>query len=328
MMGKVPDQILTLLVVGNPPGGPRAMLQGVAGNTRITIGDKPEAFAEAAPQADAILSWFAQPDLLRGVFAMAPRARWLHSSSAGIDNLLFPALVESPVTLTNARGVYSASLAEFAVAGMLFFAKDLRRMLRSQAAGEWDPFDVEMLQGKVLGIVGYGDIGKAIARRARSFGMRTFAFRRRPELCREDGLIEQVFPNGRLKELLRVPDYVAVALPLTLDTCRLIGASELAAMKSTAVLINVGRGPVVDEAALIRALEEKRIRGAVLDVFEHEPLPEGHPFYRLENVLLSPHCADHTAGWMEQSMQLFLENFERFRKGEPLENIVDKTLGY
>jgi phosphoglycerate dehydrogenase-like enzyme len=259
---------------------------------------------------------------------MAPRVRWIHSASVGVENVLFPALIESPVTLTNARGAYSAALGEFVLAAVLFFAKDLRRMTTSQASGKWDQFDVEMLQGRVLGIVGYGDIGRAVADRTRGFGMRIFALRRRPELSRKDPLIERAFPDEQLGEMLAASDYVVVALPLTPATNRLIGAEVLAAMKPSAVLINVGRGPVVDEGALIAALEANRIRGAALDVFEREPLPEGHPFYRLRNVLLSPHCADHTAGWQEQSMELFLANFERFRKGEPLENVVDKRAGY
>jgi phosphoglycerate dehydrogenase-like enzyme len=304
------------------------MLERLPAGTRIVEGDRPEVFEADAPEAGAILSWFAPPDLLEGVFAMAPRVRWLHSSSAGVDGLLFPALVGSPVTFTNARGAYSAALGEFAVAAMLFFAKDLRRMARSQAAGKWDPFDVEMLAGKALGIAGYGDIGRAIAERARAFGMRIFAHRRRPELCADDPLVERSFPGERLHEMLAASDYVAAALPLTPATRGIIGAPELAVMKPSAVLINVGRGPAIDEAALIRALEDRRIRGAALDVFEQEPLPEGHAFYRLENVLLSPHCADHTAGWLEQSMELFLRNFERFRKGEPLSNVVDKRHGY
>jgi phosphoglycerate dehydrogenase-like enzyme len=324
---KVTDQDFTLLVVGNP-GDPRlAMLAGMSG-TRIVAGDRPEDFAEAAPTAAAMLSWMAPRDLLERVFAMAPNLRWLHSASAGLENVLFPALVESAVTVTNARGVFSDSLAEFVLAAMLFFAKDLRRMVRSQTADKWDQFDVEMLEGKALGIAGYGSIGRACAARAHGFGMRVFALRRRPELCSRDPLVEQAFPKERLHDMIRASDYVVTALPLTDATRGLIGARELAAMKPTAVLINVGRGPVLDESALINALDQRRIRGAALDVFNEEPLAAGHPFYRLENVLLSPHCADHIAGWLEQSMEMFLRNVERFRKGEPLENVVDKRLGY
>jgi phosphoglycerate dehydrogenase-like enzyme len=143
-----------------------------------------------------------------------------------------------------------------------------------------------------------------------------------------DPLVDQIYsPDSRLEMIARC-DYVVVAAPLTPDTRGLIGEAEFAAMKPNAVVINVGRGPVIDEAAIVRALTEGRIKGAGLDVFEKEPLPEGHPFYRLENVLLSPHCADHTADWQEQAMRFFLEQFERFRTGEPLRNVVNKKQGY
>src|SRR5205085_7089062 len=125
-------------------------------------------------------------------------------------------------------------------------------------------------------------------------------------------------------EMLAQCDYVVAAAPLTDETRGMIGDQEFAAMKSTAVIVNVGRGPVIDEAAMVRALESRRIKGAALDVFDVEPLPDGHAFYRLDNVLLSPHCADHTADWLEQAMKFFLLNFERYRNGEPLLNVVDK----
>jgi phosphoglycerate dehydrogenase-like enzyme len=123
-------------------------------------------------------------------------------------------------------------------------------------------------------------------------------------------------------------DYIVVSAPLTPETRGMIGEPEFAAMKPNAVVINVGRGPVIDEAAMVRALTEKRIKGAALDVFDHEPLPAGHPLYALENVLLSPHCADHTPDWLEQAMRFFVAQFERFAKGEPLQNVVNKKLGY
>jgi phosphoglycerate dehydrogenase-like enzyme len=141
-------------------------------------------------------------------------------------------------------------------------------------------------------------------------------------------LADRVFgPEHRL-EMLSLSDYVVVTAPLTPETRGMIGAPEFAAMKPGAVIVNVGRGPVIDEAAMVRALTEGRIKGAALDVFDSEPLPQGHAFYKLENVLLSPHCADHTATWIDDAMQFFLAQFERYRKGEPLLNVVDKKLGY
>lgn len=322
------SQALTLLVLAEPTAPQLRMLARLPEETRIVVGNRAEAFQSAAPEADTILCWFASRTLLERVFEMAPRLRWVHSSAAGVDTLLFPELVASPVPLTNSRGLFSGPLGEFALGAILFFAKGFRRMVGSQVAGRWDPFDPEELAGKTLGIVGCGDIGHAVARRAHALGMKILAVRRRPELCREDPLMHAVFPPQARREMLAASDYVVVAAPLTPETQGLIAEAELRAMKPSGVLINIGRGPVVDEAALVRALQQGWIRGAALDVFEQEPLPAGHPFYGLENLLLSPHCADHTPGWMERAMQLFLENFERFSQGQPLRNIVDKTSGY
>jgi phosphoglycerate dehydrogenase-like enzyme len=323
-----PRKSRTLLVLAQPTDRHLAMLERLPEDTRIVTGNRPEAFGSAAGEADAILAWFTERELLEQVFSMAPRVGWVHASSAGVDTLLFPALVESPVVLTNARGAFSWALGEFALAAILFFAKDLRRLVRSQAEGIWDQFDVQGVRGKTLGIVGYGDIGRAVAERARPFGMRILVVRRRPELSAGDPLLERALPCECRQELLAASDYVLVAAPLTARTRGFIGDAEIGAMKPAGVLINVGRGPVVDERALLRALEEQRIRGAALDVFEQEPLPAGHPFYRLENLLLSPHSADHTEGWIEQSMEVFLDNFARFREGAPLRNVVDKRSGY
>ena len=268
------------------------------------------------------------PKLLADTFPYATRVRWVHTLSAGVESALSPEIINSPVPFTNGRGVYRRPLGEWAVAAMLYFSYDLPRMLRNQEAGRWDPFEVDELCGHTLGIVGYGAIGQAIAERARPFGMRIVAVRRRPELSANDPLLDASYPPSQLNAMLAECDYVAASAPITPETRGMIGKAQIEAMKSTAVIINVGRGAVIDEAALIHALESNRIRGAGLDVFTTEPLPAGHPFYRLKNVLLSPHCADHTPGWLDRAIDFFLENFERFRKGEPLENVVDKHAGY
>src|SRR5262249_32725248 len=212
------------------------------------------------------------------------------------------------------------------IASMLFFAKDLRRMLDGQHARRWDPFDVVMLKGRTLGIIGYGGIGRATAKLARAMGMRIVAGRRRAG-GDEEG-IDAIYAPDRLREMLGLCDFVFLATPLTPETRGMIGPGEIAAMKESAVFINVGRGAVVVESALVEALEKKRILGASLDVFEQEPLPPDHPFYRLPNVLLSPHCADRAAGWQQVAMRVFLDNLERYRRGEPLHNVVDKKAGY
>jgi phosphoglycerate dehydrogenase-like enzyme len=276
-------KVTTLLVLARPDDPEVPLLKQLPSDVRVVTGDTPEALSAAAPDADIILAWWAPRPLLEAVFAQARKVKWIHSASAGVDNVLFPALVESPVILTNARGAFSASLAEFTLSGMLFFAKDLRRMLRQQAAAVWEPFDVEMLSGRTLGIVGYGDIGRAIARLARPFGMRILALRRQPELSNDDPLVDHAYGFDGLQEMLPGCDYVAAAAPLTPSTRGLIGAAAFAAMKREAVVINVGRGPVIYENALVRALGAGRIRGAVLDVFEDEPLPAGSPFWKMEN---------------------------------------------
>jgi phosphoglycerate dehydrogenase-like enzyme len=318
----------TILVLADPAEPQLAMLRGLPPDTAVVVGNSVEAFAPAVRDASVILNWSGSLDLFRGVFRRSPNLRWIHSRSAGLDRTLFPELIESPVTLTNGTGVFSPSLGEFALAAILYFAKDFRRMVRNQMACVWEPFDVLPVSGRTVGIVGYGDIGRAVAARAVALGMKVLALKRHAALTNPDPLVEQVYgPDGRFEMLSRC-DYVVVAAPLTSETRAMIAEPEFAVMKSEAVVINVGRGPVIKEEALLGALSTGRIKGAALDVFDHEPLPGNHPFYKLENVLLSPHCADHTPDWLDQAMQFFLAQLQRFQKNEPLMNVVDKQLGY
>jgi len=318
-----------VLVLADPADPQLAMLADLPEKTGIAVGNSPEAFERAAPDASVIFNWSGSRALLREVLAMAPKVRWVHSRSAGLDSLLFPELVESPVPLTNGTGVFSLSLGEFALGAILYFAKDFRRMIRNQVAGRWEQFDITEISGQTVGIVGYGDIGRAVATRVRAMGMRVLAVKRHgPPLYHVDPLVDQIYSPEQRIEMISRCDYIVASAPLTPETRGMIGEAEFAAMKPSAVVVNIGRGPVIDEDAMLKALTGGRIKGAGLDVFTHEPLPDGHPFYQLENVLLSPHCADHTADWLQQAMRFFLENFERFRKGEPLRNVVDKKLGY
>jgi len=319
---------IKLLVLSNPTADFLRLLDRLSEPVDILTGSDPEFATAHAAGAEVILVGSSEGDLLRLVFPLASEVRWVHSMSAGVEKIVFPELVESPVPLTNGKGVFTASLAEFAIASMLFFAKDLRRLVRNQQAGQWKQFDIELLRGQVLGIVGYGDIGRESARLARAFGMKVVAVRRRAALSDQDPDLERTYPPDGLREMLAISDYVLVTTPLTPETRGMIGQAELAVMKPSAVIINLGRGPVIEESALIAALARKRIRGAALDVFDEEPLPDGHPFYALENVLLSPHSADHTVGWADLAMHVFIQNFERFRAEQPLLNIVDKKAGY
>ena len=319
----------TILVLADPSEPQLAMLQMQLAGVNTVAGNSVEAFEQAAADASVLFNWSGSLALFRRVFGMCPNLRWVHSRSVGLERTLFPELLESPVPLTNGSGVFSASLGEFTLAAILYFAKDFRRMVRNQQAGVWEAFDVMPVSGQTVGIIGYGDIGRAIGARVRPMGMRVLAVKRNASsLTGADPVVEQIYRPEQRIEMISLCDYVVVAAPLTSETRGMIGEQEFAAMKPTAVVINVGRGPVTDEAALVSALSNGQIKGAALDVFDHEPLPQAHPFYKLENVLLSPHCADHTPDWLDNAMRFFIAQFERLREDEPLLNVVDKKLGY
>jgi phosphoglycerate dehydrogenase-like enzyme len=319
----------TILVLSDPGEAQLSMLAELGDEANVVIGSPTESFGKAASDATVILNWSASLSLLRDVFRMSPNLRWIHSRSVGLEQTLFPELIASNVILTNGSGVFSPSLGEFVLGAILYFAKDFRRMVHNQMAGLWEPFDVMLISGQTVGIIGYGNIGRAVAARVKAVGMNVLAAKRHVFPTNEtDPLVDEMYGSDRRIEMLPRCDYVVVAAPLNDETRNLISEAEFAAMKQTAVVINIGRGPVIDEPALIKALSENKIKGAALDVFDIEPLPEGHPFYTLENVLLSPHCADHTPDWLDNAMRFFIAQFERFRLGEPLLNVVDKRLGY
>ncbi len=267
---------------------------------------------------------------LRDLWPEAKAVRWVHSLSAGVENLLFPELIDSPVPVTNAKGVFKRPLAEFAILAVLYFYKRVRRLIESQRNAQWDQFLVESMPGRTMGIVGYGEIGRECATLAKGLGMRIAATRRRPDLGKDDPLVNETYAMTELNAMLSACDVIVLAAPATPDTFHMIGEAQLRAMKKSAVLINVGRGTVVDEPALVRALTEGWIAGAALDVFETEPLPKDSALWGLENVLLSPHCTDRTINpdWLEMAALRFVENFKRYLKGEPLEYLVDKKAGY
>ena len=317
---------LAVISIANAPN--LVLLKNLPAEVDVTIGLTQNELAGAVEEADVLLNGMGGADTFNALFPRAKAVKWVHSLSAGVESILTPEFVASPVPLTNARGVFAESLGEFVIAAALFFAKDLRRMVNSQTARKWDQFDCEVLYRQSMAIVGYGEIGRAAARRAKALGMKIYATRRRPELFKDDPIVDEGFAPEQRADMMAKADYVVAASALTPESRGLIGAKEIAAMKPTGVIMNVGRGPVIDEAALVAALTEKRIRGAALDVFDNEPLPADHPFWTLDNVLLSPHTADHIEGWLDDATHFFLQNFTRFANGESLKNIVDKQAGY
>ncbi len=323
---------VNLLVVCPPDHYALRNLKQIEDIADISISNNEAQLEKLAPSAEVILysgltgKTVAFPE----VFKHARQVKWIHSLSAGVEKILFPALVESPVPLTNARGVFKRSLAEFVALGMLFFSKRVRRLVNSQREHKWDDFKVDFLRGKIIGVVGYGEIGRECAILAKALGVKVYASRRNPGKSANDPLLDRIFPAEKLTEMLGEVDFVVAAAPNTPETHHMLSDAAFGAMKRTAIVMNVGRGPVIDEAALIRALQSKIIAGAALDVFEVEPLPANSPLWDMENVLISPHCTDRTENpdWLDLSMACFNENFRRYTKGEALENIVDKKAGY
>jgi phosphoglycerate dehydrogenase-like enzyme len=321
-----------LLVVCPPDHYVLRNLEPIRDSVNISVGSDSATLDRAAAAADIILysglTGKAAP--FGDVWHRANAVRWVHSLSAGVEKLLIPEFVESPVPLTNARGVFKRSLAEFVVLGMLYFYKHVRRLVESQRSHRWDDFMVDWLPGKIMGVVGYGEIGRECATLAKVLGVKIYATRRKPELSSADPILDRVFPSTQLHQMLKEVDVVVAAAPLTPETRHMLSGPEFGVMKPCALVMNVGRGPVIDEAALIEALQKKRVAGAALDVFEQEPLAADSALWDMENVLISPHCTDRTRepDWLDLSAQCFVENFGRFVRGEPLANVVDKKAGY
>jgi phosphoglycerate dehydrogenase-like enzyme len=288
--------------------------------TSTTDGERARALAETA---EVIVAW----QIPEPVLGRARRLKWIHTVAAGVDNLLYPPVVDGRVVLTSSVGIHTVALPEYVMALILAFAKRLHRAVRNQAARRWDRSATigDELHGKTLGILGLGAIGRALAARAAAFGMRVVGTKRMPE---DVPGVERVYPPEGTDDVLQQADYVAIVLPLTPATRRLIDARALGMMKATAVLINVGRGAIVDEAALIEALRARRIAGAGLDVFEREPLPADSPLWHMDNVIITPHVSGASPAYFDRAIPLFCDNLRRFLAGRPLVNIVDPARGY
>ena len=280
-----------------------------------------EELAAAIPDADIAFSSMVRETS----FARAGRLRWIHSSAAGVGATLFPALVESDVVLTNSSGVQAPVIGEHILASVLAWRRGLHIAARRQQAATWVQDELASYPGLPLSemralIVGMGSIGTEAARLLRAVGAQVETVARRAR----DG----VHATGELPDLLPEADVVVITAPHTPETDRLFDRAMLARMKPGSLLVNVGRGRIVDEAALVEALEQGRPGGAALDVFEREPLPADSPLWKMENVIVTPHMAGSSARFWDGLIELFSRNLERWRRGEPLENVVDKRRGY
>ena len=298
------------------------------------------------PEAEVLYSFH----LPRAALELAPRLRWLQLHSAGINHILDHPIMNRDVAIardvlvTTVSGIHATPIAEYVFASILAHRWQVPMWTECQRearwpSGRWDLYARPELRDSTLGIVGYGSIGREVGRLGRTFGMRVLALRRSPCQAkegyasentgdREGDIPERFFAPDELREMLPECDYVVVALPLTSETEHLIGEAELEAMKSSAYLVNIARGAIVDEAALVRALSEGWIAGAGLDVFEQEPLPDESPLWAMDNALISPHVAGFTPRYDERATAVFVQNLDRYLSGKPLLNLVDKARGY
>ncbi|WP_410600759.1 D-2-hydroxyacid dehydrogenase [Amycolatopsis sp. lyj-90] len=282
--------------------------------------------ADALSGADALFVYDFLSTAVPGAWHAADGLRWLHIASAGVDPVLFPGLQASDVVLTNSRGVFDGAIAEYVLGVVLAFAKDFVRSWDLQRRKQWKHRESERISGRRVLVVGTGPIGRSIARSLRAAGMSVAGVGRRPR--EDDPDFGDVYSSSDLARHLPEADYVVAVAPLTEQTKGMFDAEAFAAMKPGARFVNVGRGELVVTSDLVGALRDGPLGGAALDVFDTEPLPAESPLWSMENVLISPHMSGDFVGWRTTLVEVFADNFRRWRAGEPLRNVVDKQLGY
>lgn len=287
---------------------------------------KADGLAEALDGADVLYQWHSFSPALKENWAASATLKWVHVSAAGVSQLLFDELVRSDITYTNSRGVLSRSIAEFALGFVLDMAKDAQGSLRLQQQKRWQHRITRKIQGQRVLVVGTGSIGREIARLFGAVGMDVDGAGRAARAGDAD--FGQIHSSRDLVRIVHDYDYLVLAAPLTNDTRGLINAEVLAAVKPSARLINVGRGELVYTGALTEALASGSIAGAALDVVHPEPLPEGHALWSMENVIITPHMSGDTEDYLDDLGKLFVNNLRRFCNADPLQNVVDKSLGF
>jgi len=264
----------------------------------------------------------------RNVIVRAPHLKWIQTTSAGVDRTLTPEITDSKVVMTNVSGMHVVPISEMVFSLILSHAKNLSQYFENQKGKKWERYPSEVLDGKTLGILGLGHIGRKIALLGKAYGMRVVATRRHIHKVSRARDVDVVYPREQIGDLLAECDYVVDCLPFTPETVKMIGESEIRRMKPTTFLVNIGRGGTIDEEALIRALQEKRIGGVGLDTFEREPLPPASPLWEMPNVIITPHMSGWTDDYLTKATAIFVENLKRYVEGKRLFNIVDKKLSY
>lgn len=284
----------------------------------------PQGSLSLVQEAEVLVTWWSN---FSEEYLQSPSLRWVHALSAGVDGFMLPPIVEGRIILSNSSGIHGLPISEHVFAMMLSFSRGLHRFGKSQGQNRWQRHvHLSELRGKTLGVVGLGKIGQEIARLGNAFGMRVLAVKRNPGQPPEH--VNRVVSMEGMEMVLKESDYLVLTVPLTPDTEGLVGAKQLELMKPTAILINVARGEVVDEDALITALQQGTIAGAGLDVFETEPLDSQSPLWQLDNCIITPHCAALSPQYMTRAIDLFCRNLEAYLQEEALPTQVDPRRGY
>ncbi|MDD5190018.1 MAG: D-2-hydroxyacid dehydrogenase [Dehalococcoidales bacterium] len=258
----------------------------------------------------------------------APKLKWLQVTSAGVDRYLTEEFKKSPVILTNVSGIHAVPIGEFVLTFMLMCAKRIPYAYEMKQKKEWGRYAASILRDKTVGIVGLGHIGQEVARLSKAFGMNVIATRRSAKNMGTARNVDMLLPASWLNKLLTQSDFVVITLPLTDETRNLFSDGQFRLMKESAYIINIGRGPIIDEPALIRALNENQIAGAGLDVFSQEPLPASSPLWDMPNVIMTPHVSGGQEDYEKEANKIFCENLKRFLAGKRLMNVVNKKTGY
>ena len=314
-----------ILILNHVSDRQKAFITAVAPNALITSCDIKEA-PEKIREAEILLAWGFQN--IQPFYANAKNLRWIHALTAGVEFLLFPETQSSPVLLSNSKGIHGIPMAEHVLGLIISFTRRLNLFHKQQAQHLWKRPPIEELQeinGKTLAIVGLGAIGHEIAKKCKAMDMRIIAAKR--EMTQEP-FVDRLYRPEQLLEMLAEADFVVVTLPLTDATCGLFGREQFNAMKSSAYFINVSRGGVVQENALIAALQADQIGGAGLDVVSEEPLPPTSPLWDMPNVIITPHMSAMSPVYLDRALQLFSRNLALYTSEQPMFNLIDKNRGY
>lgn len=313
---------LNILIINNLADRHMKVIQSAAPNSNVITCDFEQA-TQYIRDIDILVTWGSMD--IRPLYLDAPKLTWIHSLSAGVEGLIFSEIKNANTILTNSRGIHGIPVSEHVFAMMLAFTRGLDVFIRQQAKHQWKRTTVDEIHGKTIGIVGLGSIGREIAKKAKGMGMQVVASK---QTMTTELFVDELYPPENLHELLSLSDFVVTALPLLEETKHLFTIKEFAAMKPSAYLINIARGGIIKQDDLVAALEQKLIKGACLDVFDEEPLPESSPLWDMQNVIITPHVAALSPSYLDRAIKLFADNLSRFQQNKEMLNIIDKAKGY